>query len=94
MSKTIYTPRIASLIFETSVMKTDEAFLFIKSAIENGTDLDTAYEDMKMIDDILHIKKLHSAIHGVIKTTKAGYIRKGTSLYDSISGVIGSRCKK
>lgn len=68
MSKSIYTPRIGSETFGTSVMKTDEAFLFVKAATENGVDLETAYEDMKMIDDILHLKRLHMVVHGFIKT--------------------------
>lgn len=69
MSKSIYTPRIGSETFGTSVMKTDEAFLFVKAATENGVDLETAYEDMKMINDILHLKRLHMVVHGFIKTT-------------------------
>lgn len=73
MSKTVYTPRIGSEIFETSVMKTDEVYIFIKAATERGIDLETAYDDMRMIDDILHLKKIHFAIHGEIKRTKAGY---------------------
>lgn len=93
MSKSIYTPRIVSETFGTSVMKTDEAFLFVKVARDNGADLETAYEDMKMIDDILHLKRLHLVVHGHIKTTKAGNLRKGTSLYDAISDVIGARCE-
>lgn len=91
-TKSIYTPRVASETFETSVMKTDEAFLFVKAATENGADLETAYEDMKMIDDILHIKRLHIVVHGSIKTTRAGFLRKGTSLYDAINDVITDRC--
>lgn len=90
--KTIYTPRTGSETFGTSVMKTDEAFLFVKVATGAGSDLETAYEDMKMIDDILHLKRLHLAVHGQIKRTQAGHLRKGTSLYDAISDVIGSRC--
>lgn len=93
MSKLIYTPRIGSETFGTSVMKTDEAFLFVKAARDNGADLEMAYEDMKMIDDILHLKRLHFVVHGHIKTTKAGHLRKGTSLYDAISDVIGARCE-
>jgi hypothetical protein len=93
MSKSIYTPRIGSETFGTSVMKTDEAFLFVKAATENGVDLETAYDDMKMIDDILHMKRLHMVVHGEIKKTKAGYLRKGTFLYDAINSIIGARCK-
>ncbi len=92
MSKSIYTPRIGSETFGTSVMKTEEAFLFVKAATEAGADLETAYYDMKMIDNILHLKRLHLVVHGFIKTTKAGYLRKGTSLYDAINDIIGGRC--
>jgi hypothetical protein len=96
MSKTRisnYTPRVGSVTFGTAVMKTDEAFLFVKAATEAGSDLETAYDDMKMIDDILHLQRLHLVVHGVIKRTKAGHLRKGTSLYEAISDVIGGRCK-
>ncbi len=92
MTRSIYTPRIGSETFGTSVMKTDEAFLFVKAATEAGADLETAYDDMKMIDDILYLKKLHFVVHGEIKTTKAGHLRKGTSLYDAINDIIGARC--
>ena len=93
MSKSIFTPRIASETFGTSVIKTEEVVLFVKAATESGVDLETAYDDMKMIDDILHLKRLHLAVHGFINKTKAGYFRKGTSLYDAISDVIGARCE-
>lgn len=93
MGKPVYTPRIGSQTFGTSVMKTDEVFLFVKAATENGTDLETAYEDMKMIDDILHLKRLHLALYGQIKKTASGRLRKGSQLYDAISDVIGSRCQ-
>lgn len=87
-----FTPRIGSQIFGTSIMKTDEAFLFVKAATQAGSDLKTAYDDMKMIDDILHLKHLHFVVHGSIKKTKAGNLRKGTSLYDAINDIIGARC--
>jgi hypothetical protein len=92
MSKSLYQPRLGSGTFGTSVMKTEEAFLFVKAATEGGADLETAYDDMKMVDDILHLKRIHFVIHGHIKTTKAGHLRKGTSLYDAINDVIGARC--
>lgn len=91
MNDTIYTPRIGSETFGTAVMKTDEAFLFVKAATEAGSDLETAYDDMKMIDDMLHFKRLHLAVHGQIKTTKAGYFRKGTSLYDGMNDILIGR---
>lgn len=93
MSKSIYTPRIASETFGTCVMKTDEVFLFIKAATEAGADLETAYDDMRMIDSMLHLKHLHLVIHGEIKRTRAGHLRRGSSLYDALDGVIEARCQ-
>lgn len=89
--KSIYTPRIGSELFETAVMKTDEAFLFVKSAVEGGSDKQTALDDMHMIDDLLHMQRLHLAVHGQIKRTKAGNFRKGTSIYDAFNDIINGR---
>jgi hypothetical protein len=86
--------RLGSETFETIVMKTDEAFLFIKAATEGGSDLETAYEDMKMIDSILHLKRLHIAVQHQMKYTRAGHLRKGTSLYDGINAIIEGRCNE
>jgi hypothetical protein len=92
-TKSTYTPRIASETFGTAIMKTDEAFLFIKAATENGIDLETAYDDMKMIDDILAMKRIHLAVIGHITKTKAGYLRKNSSIYDAMNDIINSRCQ-
>ena len=83
--------RVASETFGTAVVKTDEALLFVKAAMENGSDMDTAYEDMKMIDNILNVKRIHFAIHGQIRRTSAGYYRKGSDLYTAIDGIISAR---
>lgn len=89
--KTVYSPRIASETFGTSVMKTEEAFIFIQAATDNGVELETAYDDMKMIDALLHVQKIHIVAFPEIKRTKAGHLRKGTSLYDAFEDVINSR---
>ena len=90
-SKPQWNPRIASETFGTSIMKTDEVILFVKAGTEAGTDLETAYDDMKMIDDLLHLKRLHLVVHGSIKVTRAGHLRKGSSLYDAMNDVIEAR---
>jgi hypothetical protein len=82
-----------SEVFNTSVMKTEEVILFVKAAMEGGSDLDTAHEDMKMIDSLLHMQRLHISVHGFVKRTRSGGIRKGTSLYNSMDGVINARVK-
>lgn len=86
-----YSPRVASDTFGTSVMKTDEFYLFVQAAVENGSSLEEAYEDAKMIDDILHIKHLHLIVHGEIKKTKTGGFRKGSDLYSAIESAIEAR---
>lgn len=84
--------QVASVTFGTAIVKTEEALLLVKAAMENGADLETAYDDMKMIDHILQIKRLHFVVHGQIKLTRAGHLRKGTSLYNAIDSIISSRC--
>lgn len=77
--------------YELEVMKDDEALLFIETAIENGSDPSEAIADMRMIDSFMHMKKLHFAIHGQIKKTKAGNFRKGTELSNALMSVINGR---
>lgn len=84
----IHNFRLASETFGTSVMKTDEVVLFVKAAVDNGVDLETAYEDMQTIDTLLHIKKLHLAVHGTIKYTRSGNFRKGSTLYDAFNSIL------
>ena len=84
---------LASETFETAVVKTDEAVMLVQAAVENGADLETAYDDMKMIDDLLHMKRLHLAIHGQIKKTQAGHFRKGSTLYNALDSIISARVK-
>jgi hypothetical protein len=85
---------LGSEIFQTSVMKTEEVLLFVKAAVENGSSIEEANEDMRMVDDILNIKRIHMVVHGEIKRTRSGHLRKGTSLYDSIEAIINSRSKE
>jgi len=85
----IYTPRIGSEIFNTSVMKTDEAALFALTALKNnGGNKEEALKDMHMIDDLLHMERLHFVNHGHIAKTQRGYYRKGSTLYDSLNSII------
>lgn len=86
-----YTSRTASEIFETSVMKTDEVVLFVKAATEAGTDVETAFDDMHMIDSMMHMKEMHSIVHGSIKRTAAGHLRKGSLLYDALNDMLTAR---
>ena len=83
--------RIASELFETAIVKTEEAFVFIQAATENGADLETAYNDMKKIDDILHMKRLHFATTGQSNKTRSGNVKKKSSWMFILDGMIDGR---
>jgi len=79
--------------YETEVMKEDECKLFIITCVENGSSIPNAYSDMKMIDAMLHAKKIHYAIKGEIKKTRAGFLRKGSDLSTLYMSAIEGRIK-
>ena len=83
MSK--FTPRVASETFGTSIMKTDEVVLFVKAALENGSDIETAYQDMQMIDSMLHMKQLYYATIHANRYTRSGNVKKNNTLHDQYS---------
>lgn len=83
--------RQASATFETAVVKTDEFVMLCEAGVANGSTVEEAYEDAKMIDHLLHMKHLHLVVHGEVKKTKAGYFRKSTGLFDSFERIIESR---
>lgn len=96
-----------SLKHNTEIMTELEADLFIKAAAESAINelpidkelteekvieiVNEAKEDMKMIDSILHMKRLHLVVHGHIKYTTRGHLRKGTSVYNSMESIINAR---
>jgi hypothetical protein len=85
--------RVGSQTFDTAIMKTDEVFIFIKACTDSGATLNEAYEDMKMIDNMLHMKRLHLAMYGHINKTRSGNLRKGSGIYNAIDGILNSRLK-
>ena len=75
-----------------SIVKDDEALLLMQSAFENNDgDPKEALQDVKMIDHLLHATRLHIITGHNIRRTAAGYLRKGTSLYDTYNSIIGAR---
>jgi len=48
---------------------------------------------MKMIDNMLHMKRLHLAMYGHINKTRSGNLRKGSGIYNAIDGILNSRLK-
>jgi hypothetical protein len=83
-----------SLTFGTSIMNAEEFFIFAKAAIEGGVDMNTAYDDAKMIDDMLHFKRLHLAVFNHVKYTRAGHVRKDATIYKTYEAMIESRITK
>lgn len=85
--------RTASEKFETEIMKEEECSLFIVTGVENGLSIQDAYSDMKMIDAMLSMKRLHFALGKQVRTTKAGFIRKNSDLYTYYMSAIEGRSK-
>jgi hypothetical protein len=83
--------RVASEKYGTAIMKTEEVLTFVEAAVENGSDIQEAVDDMRMIDSLLYMKKLHLAVYGHIRRTSKGNLRKGSDLYSSLMSVIDGR---
>jgi hypothetical protein len=78
--------------YGTEVMKENEVVLFVEAALPNcDDDISEAVQDMRMIDTLFHMKRLYLRVHGHIKTTQAGFIRKGSTLYDAMNSIIDGR---
>jgi len=75
-------------------MKDSEVLMFVDCVLENnGGDVEQAIQDMKMIDSMLKMKKLHIVVHGTLKTTKNGNFRKNVTLLDAYDSVLDARAK-
>jgi hypothetical protein len=85
---------LGSTIFNTSVVKTDEALMLIKSGIDNGATLEIANDDMLMIDAMLYLTRLQIVLKGSINKTRAGYLKKNSNLYCAFSDIINGRLIK
>lgn len=89
-----WAPRVASETFGTAIVKTEEAFLLVKTGIENGSDLETANRDMHMIDDLLHMEKMHFSLLGFTAKTKSGHYRKNHTISKMLELVIDGYVKE
>jgi len=89
-----WTPRVASETFGTAIVKTEEAFLFVKAAMENGSDIETANRDMHMIDDLLHMERMHFSLLGFTAKTKSGHYRKNHTISKMLETVIDGYAKE
>lgn len=85
---------LGSKTLGTSEIRLDEGLLYIQAAMENGADLETANDDMHMIDNLFAIKRFHFVTHGYLKTTWRGNVRKNQTLSDALESVIDNRVKE
>lgn len=83
--------REGKMKYDTQIMKDDEVVLFCEAAMENGSGAEEAIADMRMIDAMLYMERLHLMVYGQVKKTAAGHYRKGTSLYDSLERILDGR---
>lgn len=74
--------------YDLNVMKDSDALMFVETSIHNGSSVSAALLDLKMIDTLLHVKKIHFAIHGQIKTTKRGHLRKGSTIFNVLDNIV------
>lgn len=82
---------LGSEIFGTHIVRADEALLLVQTATENGATLETAYDDMKMIDDLFLVQRYFFATLGETNRTATGRIRKNSNLSYALDSVINAR---
>lgn len=66
-------------------IKDDEAILLLETIIEEGLEPKDALADLKCIDKLMSVSKLTKFIAPVVRTTRSGYIRKNSSLYNQLT---------
>ena len=72
-------------------IKDSEALMLFETVIENGSEVEEAIADMKMLDTLLHMKKLFFVTHCQTSRTRHGHLRKGSTLYIALEGIIEGR---
>lgn len=79
--------------YGTEIMNDEECLLFVEIAIQNGSPVGEAIQDMRTIDNLMVVKRNHILAFSSINRTAAGYARKGTKLWDALENVIDARVK-
>jgi hypothetical protein len=82
--------------YGTSVIKKEECILLAETMLENGADIQTALQDISLIDDCLAMARMVRTI-GKTKSvmyTKNGNIRKNRAFSDFVNSRIDSMIKK
>lgn len=74
--------------YGTAVMKSEEALLYIEAVLENGYSIKEAISDMRFIDTLLQMKRLHIATIHYRKYTASGNLRKDRLLSDSLMSIV------
>lgn len=74
-------------------MKDEEAMLFVETCLENGSGVDEALQDMRMIDNMLSAERNYILVAKVVTKTSRGYYRKNSSLHDQWQRILEGRVK-
>ncbi len=83
-----------SVKYGTEIMKDEEVLLFMEVAIDNNDgNIEQAISDMRAIDSLLHIERLHLAMTPYINKTRGGNYRRGTYLSKALESVIDAQLK-
>jgi len=77
--------------YETSVMKDSEVLMFLETALENGSTVENAIQDMRMIDNMLYAERLHIGMGKLAQKTKNGFYRKGSHLHNTMMSILEGR---
>lgn len=80
---------VASETFGTTVMNTNEVYLFVKSAMEsNGGNMEKALDDAVFIDNLMHYKRLYLAFLPNLAYTRSGNLKRKFSWLDEMEKMI------
>lgn len=74
-------PKLGSDVFGTGSVKTDEFILLAKTMTENGSSLELADLEIRFIDDLLSMQRMHIIVVGQMYTSK-GRLRKNSHITD------------
>jgi homoaconitase/3-isopropylmalate dehydratase large subunit len=75
----------------TTEMNAEECLVFIDTALQNGSTANEAIQDMRMIDAMVSISKLHMIVFPHVRKTGRGYSRKAMGFRDQLERILEAR---
>lgn len=86
---------LKSETFQTTIMTTEEAFLYMKTCMEsNGGSMEKAVVDLQRLDDILFYKRLFLSNLSNLSFTRGGNIKKGFSFLGELDKMFDGYVKE